>query len=1295
MQPQPQESSRRLSRYLPRTAIAWLAEEPDRPARAIDGSLVFADVSGFTALSERLAKQGRIGAEILADTISACFTRLLAAAYSNGGSLLKFGGDALLLMFTGDDHVRRACHAAIGMRRELRGLGPIDGARGRTRLRMSVGVHTGTIDLFLVGDSDLDLIVTGPAATEVVRMEAIADKGEIVVSSAVAAHLARGCLGEPKGDGLLLRREPAAMLHTDASSGLIVPAEVLARGLPSWLRELALSASDDPQHRLVTVAFLKFSGVDDLLRRNGADRVAEVIGDLVSDVQAAVAQNDVFLLGSDVDKDGGKLLIVGGAPQATGHDEQAVLCAACQIIERERDIQVRIGVNCGPAFAGDIGPSYRRTFSTMGDTVNLAARVMAHAKSGTVMATTAVLERCRTSFSVTAVPPFHVKGKSQPVEAVEVGAVDDHGADTPEIRNAIVGREAELLTIQGAWTEASGGRGQAVVLVGEPGIGKSRLLAESGRISGTEPVAVACAQYDINTPYAAARQLLRRALGCSSDSDDACTERRLAEALAGADEGLRRFAPLLGLVLRVNVPMTREVADLDDRFRRARLEQTVVDLLAQLMPGPSLVTVEDAHWMDEASASLLDRVLTETRRHPWLLCVTRRPVDRGWQPKLGPRVVEVALNPLHPNAAAALAEMLVAEQAHLDPALIDDVVVRAAGNPLFVAELMAGLASSNAADLPDSLEGLINARIDSLAPDDAALLRRLSVLGAAFSHGLARDVLGEQVVPSVQDPVWARLAEFVQFRRGREVEFRHALLMDGAYNSLPFRVREDLHAKVGDRLERDAAGAADDNAEALSLHFHRARRYRKAWRYSRLAAVRAQAMYAHAEAVRFFERAIDAARQAGCAKNADLREAYEQLGNSSRLMGDLRRADDAYRRARQLASADPLVESRLLLKLAGIRQQEGSFAQALRWLHRANQLLDTGRGKAYGRQRAHIAVARASVFKDQDRSRELAKWCQAALADAVRADDKETRAHAAFLLDHAYVRLGQPELAVNSTLALALYEELGDLWGQGSVLNNLGIRAYWAGRWDEAVELYERAGAAYERIGDIGYVGYSRVNVGEIRSDQGRIDEAADLFAAARGAWERIGDRAGLAFVLSNIGRLATRSESFDEAQELLTAARDLAQSLSLPADVLDADLRIVECLCHGGRVKQALALADDVAPRVPPHSFQSGMLARLTGYAVLQQDNPTDARPHFEVSLVEAQTAEAPYEEGLTLRALAYCDAAVGIDPLPHLNRAEAILSRLGVAAVDEPSRLSFAAAALPAIPAQQTAGSSDTVAS
>ena len=172
--------------------------------------MVFADVSGFTALSERLAEQGRAGAEELTEILNGTFTDLLTVAFAEGGDLLKYGGDALLLLFSGDHHVERACRAAFGMRRALRQRGAITTGRGKVTLKVSQGIHSGVFSCFLAGGDQRELIIAGRAATTVTDMETAADAGDILVSNETAAHLRPTRLGAIKGPGVLLKRSPDA-----------------------------------------------------------------------------------------------------------------------------------------------------------------------------------------------------------------------------------------------------------------------------------------------------------------------------------------------------------------------------------------------------------------------------------------------------------------------------------------------------------------------------------------------------------------------------------------------------------------------------------------------------------------------------------------------------------------------------------------------------------------------------------------------------------------------------------------------------------------------------------------------------------------------------------------------------------------------------------------------------------------------------------------------------------------------------------------------------------------------------
>ncbi|MGH2728176.1 MAG: adenylate/guanylate cyclase domain-containing protein, partial [Actinomycetota bacterium] len=235
-----------LRPYLPRILIQWLAEDPEGTHRRIDGSIAFVDISGFTRLSERLARRGKVGAEELADAIGTCFARLLGVAYGNGGGLIKFGGDALLLLFTGPDHPVKAARAAVGMRRALREIGSISSAAGRVRLRMSVGVHSGSFDFFLTGASHRELIITGPAASETVLMESTADAGEIVVSSATAAALPPGVVGDAKGPGFLLRKEPGGISAARPDPESSVGVDELLMAIPAAIREQVLAGLNEP-----------------------------------------------------------------------------------------------------------------------------------------------------------------------------------------------------------------------------------------------------------------------------------------------------------------------------------------------------------------------------------------------------------------------------------------------------------------------------------------------------------------------------------------------------------------------------------------------------------------------------------------------------------------------------------------------------------------------------------------------------------------------------------------------------------------------------------------------------------------------------------------------------------------------------------------------------------------------------------------------------------------------------------------------------------------------------------------
>ncbi|HEU0315880.1 MAG TPA: adenylate/guanylate cyclase domain-containing protein, partial [Solirubrobacteraceae bacterium] len=363
---------------------------------------------------------------------------------------------------------------------------------------------SGDFHLFLVGDSHRELLVAGPGATLVVQMEKAADAGEIVVSAGTAARLPAACTGPAKGPGRVLAGAPAGRDAKPWELRPIPDLGLVADCLSTEVRAHVLSGPQPAEHRNVTTAFLRFEGTDGLIRREGPAAAAKALGTLVSAVQEAVDDQHVCFLESDVDADGGKLMLTAGAPRILGDDEERMLLALRRILDADLPLDVRIGVNCGSVFSGDVGPPFRRSYSVMGDAVNLAARLMAKAPPGEIYATAGVLDRSATRFALARLEPFAVKGKARPVQAGSVGPpLGRRAREGVAVRFPLVGRERELGVLEDALAAARSGRGWLVDVAGEPGIGKTRLMEElRRRAPGLRRLHATCEPYTASTPYA-------------------------------------------------------------------------------------------------------------------------------------------------------------------------------------------------------------------------------------------------------------------------------------------------------------------------------------------------------------------------------------------------------------------------------------------------------------------------------------------------------------------------------------------------------------------------------------------------------------------------------------------------------------------------------------------------------------------------------------------------------------------------------------------------------------------------
>jgi tetratricopeptide (TPR) repeat protein len=953
----------------------------------------------------------------------------------------------------------------------------------------------------------------------------------------------------------------------------------------------------------------------------------------------------------------------------SGNDEERLLRVALRVVsDHAGPLQLRAGLNAGRFFVHDAGRPERRVYSFSGDAVNLAARVMARAQPGEVLATDSLLDRVRSNVRAEPLPPFLVKGKTEPVVASHVLGVD-RDSDMARDDDAFVGREQELATLVEAAIQSSNGRGQVVDVVAEPGMGKSRLIAEAASRWELATRRVVCESYGDAAPYAPFNHLLRALLQIPEDAGSAAVAEALRGFVTARSPALMPWLPLLAAVLDVTVRATPEVDRLEPRFRRERLEEATVSLLDALVTSPTAIIFEDAHAADDPSRSLVARIAAVVATRQWLLVVTRRPhVDLGL-PRDAPWFSEVRLDSLSAEESASL--LATATNA---PALLPHerrlLMERAGGSPLFLRELLEGYrATGSVEELPDTLEPLLALQVDRLAPADRSLLRAAAVLGVWFDLQTLTDLLGSSV--ALDSTVWDRLAPFVVDETAGQKRFRHSLVRDAAYEGLSFKRRRVLHGSAAESIAGRSV-TPEEHASLLSLHSLHAERFADAWRYARVAGDKASELYANVEAAAYYRRALSAARRLPGVPGAEVGHVWESLGDASERAGEYGEAAHAYATSRKV-SRTRTDRARLLRKSGIVHERNARYRAALSCYTRGRTLTREPVDKSEAVELCELTVASSGVRFRQGRHLECLEWAEAAVEQAAQIEYRPGMAHALYLQDIALSSLGRPS---NGTAerALAIYEEMRDLIGQGNVLNNMGVEAYFRGRWTDALQLYERSGAAREQAGDIAGAATEQNNIAEILSDQGHAARARELFLVAREAWLAAGYNVGVALATSNLGRLAARCGMYEEAGLLLRDARDRFRSIGAAVHALEAEARLVELLVLEQRTDEAKSDAELLASKVEALGVADAletMTRRLLGIAKAHGGDRAGGLAELDRSVARAADQGEEFELALGLAArvsLQYDSATSGSSRLWRADAARAVdmLESLGV--VDVP---------------------------
>jgi class 3 adenylate cyclase/tetratricopeptide (TPR) repeat protein len=657
-----------VARYVPRLTQEHIADG----VMQRDAALMFADISGYTRLSERLAAQGRVGAEIITTVVNECFSVLIDIVIARGGDVVRFGGDALFVVFTGEERLLRAAVAAAEMQTALASIAAVEVPGGRVRLRMSVGLHDGLLLTYRWTGSWTEVIPFGPAVTEMARCEAEANAGQVRVSDTVAQRLGPSLV---KGNLLrqgLARRCGTTMPDIVASiggRGSGVPAGTMLQFLPPGLRDMP----GDPlgaEHRAVALSFVSVKGLDEIVDDHGAlDRHMAIF----SAVDEAAQRFGVVPLGTDVGPGGFKIIMAAGVPRSNEDIEERIVLAARHVVAAS-PATAAAGVHSGLVFCGEVGHVQRHTFTVMGDAVNLTARLMAKAHAGHVLASRRLLDAVSGRFAVTWQEPFVVKGKLALQEAAIVGERRiDHVEAAGE--SVLIGRD-ELRAQVIATIRAH----RSFDVVGPSGIGATRLIDSAITRMKATRVDVLATVADQVEQLGVARRLLATV---AAHGNRAVDEPDLSAAKTG-DQAV----------------------------------MWLVDALLAHWPTGIVCVVDHTHYCDEASLRVLRSLAVSVGESDSCLVAVGRAAVLGVDD-----AIELPGLDEGPVRTVAIAASLRA----LSDAELDAIVERASGNPRF-AERLAQMGGLDVA-LPPSEEALVTARLDRLDRRALAVIREMALLG--------------------------------------------------------------------------------------------------------------------------------------------------------------------------------------------------------------------------------------------------------------------------------------------------------------------------------------------------------------------------------------------------------------------------------------------------------------------------------------------------------------------------------------------------------------------------------------
>ena len=925
--------------------FSWQQGEKLSPTAA--GTVLFADISGFTPLTKTLSEElgPRRGTEELTRQINLVYDVLISRIHKYGGSVLGFAGDSITCWF-GDDAGDNAVTAAFDMQQAMNQFSLIiTAANNVISLSIKVSIATGIVRRFAVGDAKHQLIdvIAGSTLDRMSLAEKVAEPGEIVVDQSVIDALGdtleiaeqRIYEGEPFFviSNLATHAEPKPWPEIDIPEGhldevpcwLLPPVhQRLQTGQGQFLAEL----------RPTACIFISFGGLD----YDHDDDVGPKLDKYIHWMQSILGRYEGLLLQLTTGDKGSYAYAVFGAPISHEDNIDRALAAALELHQQPFDLSyisdVRVGISHGMSRTGAYGSDTRRTYGVLGDETNTAARLMGHAKPGQILVTQHALEKAEASYRTESLGGVQFKGKPEPIVVHELLGFEGKTAVLHPIPEAaLIGRDAEVEKLLARLHQLQTDLQKRVVIVeGEAGIGKSYLISNVLQQTDQDVIQTFVGSGDAiekSTAYFAWESLLLSMFGVVDTGDHAVLQADVSQQLAKLGFEFVERAPLLNGVFGFEIPESALTSSMEGRVRADNTRELLVQIVKRMLDSvPAFLVIDDAHWLDSASWALLLKVAHEVES--LLICVLTRPMSETEAPseygqlQQEPHAELITLSTLsQPEIVSLIEDRLGVDK--LPQPMIDFVMEKAEGHPFFseelayalrdtglieiedgVCKLAQGVADLTAVNFPDTVQGVIRSRLDRLQPQQQLVMKVASIIGRVYAVSMLRDVhpISEDK-PHIEDHLQALEGLDLSILEVPPPDltyiFKHIITQEVAYNLMTFAQRQQLHYVVAEWYESQHAGELNLFYPVLAHHWSRAEHRDKAIEFLSKAGKQALDNFANKEAIQFLSQAMELVAANGDAANGvdrfEVIERHFYLGEAYYRIGRLVECEEQFGKA--------------------------------------------------------------------------------------------------------------------------------------------------------------------------------------------------------------------------------------------------------------------------------------------------------------------------------------------------------------------------------------------------------------